>query len=590
MDEFDAPTVYHHDESMPPIEPGTFGFAVSRRSLLAGGGALALSAFLAACGSSSKSTTPTTAGGATTAPPTSAANAIPAAGSSTTAGNATTTTAAGRVDAKTETIAIGVASLQEAYVDPQWATGGLIFPLMWAISDFLYMQNQEGKFVPTLATGYTLSDDKLKWTFKLRSGVKMHDGSTFSAKDVKTAVDRVVSGPNAKDFTHLNNFKTYVTGANVIDDLTVEVVTGKPFSTLVVDMAPPIATDYYTKVGDAAFKAKPVCSGAWKFVSQELNANVKYERHEDYWDPTRKPNFKKLVYAIVPDESARVAGIKTGTLDIAYGLTGSTADGLKSEANVKIVEIKETGLAYCMMYDNVYPDQPSPLKDVNVRKALLMAIDRDAIGKALYKGFAVTPSSATPKITPGYNPATKAVPFDPEGAKKLLAAAGQADLTLTLNTYTTTTIPDMVKLTEAIVSYWSQVGVKATINNVEAATYLPSFRNKQLKGAAMIAGPTFFYLEPSRLSATSFFWSKAPYTPIVGDTKLDALVDQINVETDFDKRTALGRQQADYLDEQLYGLPIITTSSLVAVGPNVTAFGFIKSNPYAGPTSWIIAK
>ena len=148
MDDFDAPTVYHHDETMPPIEPGTFGF--SRRGFLAGGGALAMSAFLAACGSSSKSATTTTAKPAgTTSPPTTAGSGIPAAGTTSTVASATTTTVATRPEAKTDTITIGAATFQEAYVDPNWATGGLIFPLMWAISDFLYQQNQDGKFVPT---------------------------------------------------------------------------------------------------------------------------------------------------------------------------------------------------------------------------------------------------------------------------------------------------------------------------------------------------------------------------------------------------------------------------------------------------------
>jgi ABC-type transport system substrate-binding protein len=76
----------------------------------------------------------------------------------------------------------------------------------------------------------------------------------------------------------------------------------------------------------------------------------------------------------------------------------------------------------------------------------------------------------------------------------------------------------------------------------------------------------------------------------VGDTKLDGIIEQINVETDFDKRAALGRQQADHIDATLYGIPMILTSSLIAVGPNVESFGYITSCPYAGPTSWIVAK
>ncbi len=243
-------------------------------------------------------------------------------------------------------------------------------------------------------------------------------------------------------------------------------------------------------------------------MSQELNANVKYERHEEFWDTARKPNWKKLVYAIVPDESARVAGIQTGALDIAYGLTGAGAEGIAGNNDIKLVEIKETGLGYCMMLDNVFPDETSPLKDLRVRKALLMAVDRAAIAKSLYKGYASVPQSGTPKITPGFNPDAKTVPFDPEGAKALLAEAGAANLELQLSSYTTTTVPDMPKLAETIAQYWAQIGVKATLNNMETATYLPQWRNKQLKGAAMIAGPTYFYVEPTRLSVNSFFWQQ----------------------------------------------------------------------------------
>jgi peptide/nickel transport system substrate-binding protein len=334
-----------------------------------------------------------------------------------------------------------------------------------------------------------------------------------------------------------------------------------------------------------------VAAGPWKFVSQELNANVKYERHEEYFDPARKPNWKKLVYAIVPDESSRVAGIQTGTLDVAYGLTGATADGLKSDSKVKINENPGTGLGYCMMYDNNFPDVPSPLKDVRVRKALIMAVDRDSIAKTLYKGYAQTPTSNVPTVTPGFNPDTKALPYDPDGAKQLLQEAGATNLEFTLNTYAaTSTVPDIQKLAETIIAFWSQIGVNATLNVADSATILPQWRNKQLKGAGMIAGPTSFYIEPTRLAAQSFFWSNAPYTTIVGDTKLDGMVASLNAELDADKRAAIGREMADYLDEQLWGLPMILVSSLVATGPNVESLGFIKGNPYAGPTSWLIAK
>src|SRR3954462_11294683 len=215
MDELDAPVLFHHDETMPPVEPGTFGFggAWTRRSVLLGSAGAGLAALLAACGGDNKSSGSSTTAGANTTAPSSGTGSSTSAGGP---GSSASTAPAARTEAKTETITIGVPSLQEAFVDPHWAVGGLIFPLMWAIAEFLYTPNQDGKYVPNLATGFELSADKLTWTFKLREGVKMHDGSAFTANDVKTAVDRVV-GSDA--FTHYANFKSFVTGATVIDPL-----------------------------------------------------------------------------------------------------------------------------------------------------------------------------------------------------------------------------------------------------------------------------------------------------------------------------------------------------------------------------------
>ena len=93
-----------------------------------------------------------------------------------------------------------------------------------------------------------------------------------------------------------------------------------------------------------------------------------------------------------------------------------------------------------------------------------MAVDRDSIAKTLYKGYASTPTSNVPTVTPGFNPDTKAVPYDPDGAKKLLADAGQSDLSLTLSTYAaTSTLPDIQKLSETIIAFWSAIGVDATL-------------------------------------------------------------------------------------------------------------------------------
>ena len=248
----------------------------------------------------------------------------------------------------------------------------------------------------------------------------MQDGTPFTAADVKTAVDRIVAGA---DFTHLATFKSYVTGATVVDDTHVQVMTNKPYATLVTDMPAPIPTAYYNQVGDAEFRKTPMAAGAWKFVSQSLNADVRYERFDDFWDDTRKPNFKNLVFQIVPDESSRVAGVQTGALDIAFGMTSAGVSQFEGNDQFKIVETKESGLAYLMAIDNVFPDEDSPLKDLDVRKALTMAIDREGIAASLYGGYAEVAKSPIPSVMIGFDDSAEPLPYDPDGARELLEAA-----------------------------------------------------------------------------------------------------------------------------------------------------------------------
>jgi peptide/nickel transport system substrate-binding protein len=588
----DESTPQQNRQEPEPVPPGTFGFGfgpnVSRRALFAGGGALAVSALLAACsGDDDDASSVTSGGGPTTAAGGGATTAAPATTAARSgSGTATTSGAAATPEAKTETITIGLQSLQEQYVDPHFAVGGLIFPLTWSIADTLYRLDQNAQYVPALATGYEVSPDKLSWTFTLRDDVKMHDGSTFTAADVKTAVDRIVQGA---DFTHLATFKSYVTGANVVDDTHVTVTTSKPYATLVTDMPAPIPTGYYNQVGDAAFRKAPMAAGPWKFASQALNQDVRYERFDDFWDASRKPNWRKLTFQIIPDESSRVAGAKTGAIDIAIGMTAASTSQFQGDTQHKIVETKQTALVYLMCLDNVFPDTPSPLQNVDVRKALVMALDREGISKSLYQGYAEVGQSPVPSTMLGFDPSVKALPYDPDQAKSMLAQAGAGDLAFTLNSYNANpSVPAIDKLAETMASLWKEIGVDVTLNLADAGTILPAWRAKQLKGAGLINGPVYFYYEPSRL-ALSFFSTIAAYST-VSDAACDDLVAQINSETDKDKRTALGRQFADLLNKQLWGLPVVLISSLAITGPNVASFETIKGCPYAGPLYWLRAK
>jgi peptide/nickel transport system substrate-binding protein len=489
-------------------------------------------------------------------------------------------------EATVDEIRIGVPSLQEQYVDPHFAVGGLLFPLRYAISETLFRQDLDLEWVPNLATDYEISEDGLTWTFTLRDDVTMHDGSTFTARDVKTAVDRILG---SDDFAHLAQFKQFVTGANIIDDTHVEVTTNAPYATLLSDMPVPIPTDYYNEVGEEGFRQHPMQAGAWKFVSQELNSNVVYERFDDYFDPSRMPNFERLVYEIVPDESSRLAGMQTGALDMAYGLTFSSAEQLEGSNGVRIVEVPDTALAYIFLLDQNFPDEESPLLDPDVRRALLLAIDREAIAASLFGGYARVPDSIAPPTMLGYRETGETAPYDPDEAKRLLEEAGASGITLTLNSYNSTpSVPDVVRLAETIAAFWEAVGLDVELNVADSATILPEWRSKNLRGTGLLAGPAQFYDEPSRL-LSSFFASNASY-PGLNDPEVDALRDEIAAAVRLEDREPLGTELQQLLDENQSALPIVLVSSLIAVGPNVAEFEPMKSNPYAGPLWGLVAK
>jgi ABC-type transport system substrate-binding protein len=162
-------------------------------------------------------------------------------------------------------------------------------------------------------------------------------------------------------------------------------------------------------------------------------------------------------------------------------------------------------------------------------------------------------------------------------------------MSVTLNSYSaTSSIPDVDKLATTIASFWNQIGIKTTLAITDAGTYLPAWRARQLKSTGLIAGPTYYYVEPSRMTA-SFFSTAAPYAA-TSDPTLDALATQINQATDLTKRTALGRQLSDLLSTQLWGMPMITVSSLAVTGPNVDSWTQMAGCPYCGPLYWLRAK
>jgi peptide/nickel transport system substrate-binding protein len=216
-----------------------------------------------------------------------------------------------------------------------------------------------------------------------------------------------------------------------------------------------------------------------------------------------------------------------------------------------------------------------------VRKALLLAIDRQGMADSLYKGFGTVPNNVTFPTTLGHDTSLKPYPYDPAQAKQLLKAAGQENLSIDFTTYSaTSSFPNVQTLVQAVAGYWKQIGVKVNITVLDGSTYLPKVRDHAYRGAIVLGSPAITFFDP--LNFYVFYKSTGPYSTI-SDPAMDKVFDQIAAATSQESKAAVAKQMSDMLYNNLWGLPIVSVDSIHAIGPHVDSWQLMRGNPYSGP-------
>lgn len=281
--------------------------------------------------------------------------------------------------------------------------------------------------MPGLATDWQVdSADTLRWTFKLRPGVKFHDGSAFTAQSVVWNFDKLLDSKSeqfdpkqaAQGRGRIPSVKAY----KAINDLTVEIITSEPEALLPYQMAwivmsSPAQWQAMGKSWDNFLK-KPSGTGPWKLESYVPRERAVLVRNADYWNRVRMPKLDQLVLLPVSDASARVAALRSGQVDWIEAPPPDAMDSLKG-----------AGFA---LTSNVYPHvwpwhfsrlEGSPWNDIRVRKAANLAIDREGM-KALLGGMMVSAKGMVPPNSPWFGKPSFDVKYDVPAAKALMAQAG----------------------------------------------------------------------------------------------------------------------------------------------------------------------
>lgn len=338
------------------------------------------------------------------------------------------------------------------------------------IFDTLVMRDKDMQLVPGLAETWTAIDDTT-WEFKLRQGVKFHNGEDFNAEAVKFTFDRIID-PAANSPT-LSYIRT-VSSVEIVDPYTVRIKTDGPDPLLPTRMSrypayivPPA---YVKEVGNDVFATKPVGTGAYKFVEFVPDQHVILEANPDYW--RGKPAIGRVTWRAIPDGTARLTALVTGEVDLIEGVPVDLAPMVSQSPDADLVQVKNGGLT---IYLGLVMSE-KPLDEVKVRQALDMAIDREGIVTNILQGMATAKGTQVGPADFGYLdiPATK---YDPAKAKQLLAEAGLPD-GFSIKMQATNRYMKDGEVAQAIAQQFGDIGVKVNLEVLDWSVYVQQVPRK----------------------------------------------------------------------------------------------------------------
>jgi peptide/nickel transport system substrate-binding protein len=508
-------------------------------SLLGASGA-AMASLVAACGGSKP--TPTAAqtaastqasvGGATP----SAAVGSPSAtsGTSSAATPSAQATAKPAPSSKTVRIAQGV---DIKTFDPHEDTSSAGIAVFDNVFDHLLALDQNMTLGPSLAEKWQLVDDTT-WEFTLRHGVKFHDGSSFTAKDIAFSFNHVLD-PAVKSRQYTNIAP--IDHAVAVDDFTLRLITKAPLAPLLDETRNIFAlpADLYQSMGAAKFALAPIGTGPYKFKEWVKDQHVVVERYDNHW--RGQAVLAGAEFRPIAEDATRVASLQAGEIDIATIIPPDQAEAIKSDSKLDVRAVRSLRTIFIGM--NCFKD---PLTNVKVRQALNYAVDVPSIIKSLFNGHAYQTASIIGPNVVGNDPDIKPYAYDPDKAKSLLAEAGFPNgFSTVLDTPQGRYIQD-VEVAQAISGFLSKVGVKAEVRPADFNEFFDRWLAKKMEGLYLLGSGGA--LDGDSLMGSHFDGKRRGL--YYNSPQSDDLIHKAYAELDPTKRLALYYQLDQYLKDQ----------------------------------------
>src|SRR5256712_6917987 len=315
-----------------------------------------------------------------------------------------------------------------AFFDPHMSTSSNDIRISFNLYDNLTSRRPDGKLAPGLATEWKLQG-QTTWAFKLRSGVKWHNGDTFSSADVKFSIDRSLD--TGLKGNRVNTVLTTVDRVDTPDPGTVLVHTKKPDPLLPARLGfyggQMIPKKYVEAVGPDAFNQKPIGTGPLRFVSWTKDDKIVLEANPDYWGG--RVDFDRLVVRALPEMAPRVAALLKGEVDLITQVPPDQGERIKANASTVV-----SGALYGGLYVLAVNSKRPPLDNPLVKQALSLAVDRGAIVKELWRGRGIVPNSMIAKGDNHFDASLPPLAFNPGEAKDRLTKAGYKNEEIVIET------------------------------------------------------------------------------------------------------------------------------------------------------------
>jgi peptide/nickel transport system substrate-binding protein len=437
-----------------------------------------------------------------------------------------------------------------------------------SIYEGLVGRDKNAEMKPLLAEEWKQLNDTT-WEFKLRKGVKFHDGTDFNAAAVKATFDRLldpkVAAPRAVAFKMVKEVK-------VIDDYTVQFILSEPYSPLLSILASHeggiISPKTIEKYGKNIIK-EPNGTGPFVFESWTPGQEIVLKKNKNYWGT--KARVDKVDFKIVPEETTRISMLETGEAQIAEPLSVPMMDTVEASQASQVYRSEGYGTEFIGF--NV---QKKPFSDVRVRRAIAHAVEMDAILKGVYNNVGKKTNSLMGSKVFGYNPDMKSYEYNLNEAKKLLADAGYPNGFET--TLLTMDSKERINMAEVLQSQLKGIGVNLKLQVLEygtfvqtlykgdTQTFLLSWRNAT--GDGDYNQYNLFHSSSMGFAGNAFFY---------GNKEVDNLIEAARREKDAEKRKELYAQSQELEMEDAVYIPTRVIENLAAVAKNVEGFSISPS-------------